>query len=225
MKVHKSTIPTVLAILGIMSMVFLQTQRAKPMNTASEDQPNSLPLIPYLAQLGEQYNYFFTIEVASKDTEVKSGIDSRWIQRRSGKNDLQQELEQLRLAIPNFSYEVDKANPRIIHVKDARLTEYKGYALESIIKSINFTGKVNDLPSEISKQGIPLSPPPVMSFEESRDYTTVVQVKGAGLKVRDALSYFLPLEKRQSRILWIASTKLGQGQMTYLYYPWPGKKP
>ena len=107
---------------------------------------------------------------------------------------------------------------------DARLAQQKGYALESLIKRIVFTGKVNDLPSEIGRHGIPVSLPPIMDIRAYPDHTTTVQVKGEDLKVRDALSNFIPLEERRGRILWIASTKLGQGEMTYVYYPWPGDK-
>jgi hypothetical protein len=224
MKLHKSMVPAVLVILGAGSIVFLQTQRVKPMDTSSENQPSPLPLVDYLARLGEEYDYFFTVELASKVTESNNGISSHWIQRLPEK-DVQRELEQLRQDISNFAYEVDRSNPRIIHVMDARLKQHKGYALESIIKDINFTGKANDLPAEIGKQGVPIGPPPLMSFNETRDHTTVLEVKGVGLKVRDALSRFLPLEKRRSRILWIASTRINQGDMSYVYYPYTGQQP
>jgi hypothetical protein len=224
MKLHKAIVPAVLVILGTVSIVLLQTQRAKPMDTSSKNQPSPLPLVDYLARLGEEYDFFFTVELASKVTESNSGISSHWIQRLPEK-DVQRDLERLRQDITNFAYEVDRSNPRIIHVMDARLKQHKGYALESIIKDINFTGRVNDLPAEIGKQGIPIGPPLLMSFNEARDHTTVLELKGVGLKVRDALSHFVPLEKRRGRILWIASTGINQGDMSYVYYPYPGPQP
>jgi len=93
------------------------------------------------------------------------------------------------------------------------------HPLESAIRSIDFTGKVNDLPSEIGKQGIPLSSPLISFKFEQIDYGTLVRVKGEDLKVRDALSNFVPLQGRTKRILWIARTKIGQGEVTYVYYP------
>jgi len=102
---------------------------------------------------------------------------------------------------------------------DARLAQQKEYGLESAIRSIDFTGKVNELPSEIGKQGIPLSPLSITFRFEQADYSTEVHVRGEELKVRDALSNFVPLQGRTKRILWIARTKLGQGEVTYVYYP------
>ncbi len=224
MKLHRLVLHTILVILGTVSIVFLQTQRAKPMDNSSSSQPSPLPLLYYLAGLGKQYDYFFTVELASNVAEPNDELSSHVIQRVP-QTDLQRELEQLRRDVSNFAYEVDKSNPRIIHVMDARLKQYKGYALESIIKDIDFTGRVNDLPAEIGKQGIPIGPPLLMSFNEARDRTTVLEVKGVGLKVRDALSHFVPLEKRRIRILWIARTRLNQGDISYVYYPYPGQQP
>lgn len=224
MKLHRLILQIILMILGTVSIVFLQTQRAKPMDNSSSNQPGPLPLLDYLAELGKQYDYFFTLELASKVAEANDGLSSQWIQKVP-QTDLQRELEQLRQDVSNFAYEVDTLNPRIIHVMDARLKQHRGYALESILKDINFTGRANDLPAEIGKQGIPIGPPLLMSFNEARDRTTVLQVKGVGLKVRDALSHFVPLEKRRSRILWIARTRLNQGDISYVYYPYPGQQP
>lgn len=225
MKLHQSIMPAVIVILGTISIIIVQTQTAKLMDTSSRDQANPLPLIDYLGKLGEEYDYFFTVEVAAADTSGEKALVSHWVQRRPGTKDLQQELERLRQDISNFSYEVDKSNPRIIHVMDVRLEQFNGYALERIIPEITFTGKVNDLPAEIGKQGIPIAPPLLMSFNETRDTTTVLEVKGVGLKVRDALSDFLPLEKRRTRILWIASTRINQEGISYVNYPYPGQQP
>lgn len=224
MKLYKSIVPAVFVILGTVSIVSLQTQRAKLMDNSSTHQPDPLPLLDYLVRLGKQYDYFFTVEIAAADTGTEKAIVSHWVQQRPGNKNLQQELERLRQDISNFAYEVDRSNPRIMHVMDARLKQFKGYALESIIKDINFTGSVNDLPAEIGKQGIPIGPPLLMSFNEARDRTTVLEMKGVGLKVRDALSDFLSLEKRRTRILWIASTRINQEGMSYVYYPYPGQQ-
>lgn len=225
MKSYQSIMSAAIVILGTISIITLQTQTAKLMVTPSRDQANPLPLIDYLGKLGEEYDYFFTVEIAAADTGTEKAIVSHWVQQRPGNKNLQQELERLRQDTSNFAYEVDISNPRIMHVMDARLKQFKGYALESIITEINFTGKANDLPAEIAKHGIPIAPPLLMSFNETRDSTTVLELKGVALKVRDALSDFLSLEKRRTRILWIASTRINQEGISYVHYPYPGQQP
>jgi hypothetical protein len=83
-------------------------------------------------------------------------------------------------SVPNFSYEINPVNPRVVHVIDARLKWQKGYALEATIASLDFTGKVNELPDEIGRQGIPIALPTWRSLHEQRDGTTTVRVEGQG---------------------------------------------
>jgi hypothetical protein len=45
-------------------------------------------------------------------------------------------------------------------------------------------------------------------------------MSGENLKVRDALSTFLPLNK-YSRVLWVARTVLGQEQRSYVQFRGP----
>jgi hypothetical protein len=100
----------------------------------------------------------------------------------------------------------------------------QGYGLESVIKSIDFAGSTSELVAAIGKQGITVSPQRALFTNEFQDYDTVIHVNGEGLRVRDALSNFLPLAERKGRILWIARKKLAEGEVTYVYYPSPGKK-
>jgi len=99
--------------------------------------------------------------------------------------------------------------------------QQREYALEDTIKSLDFKGKVNELPDEIGKQGVPIAIPTWQSTHEQHDGSTMVYVKGEGLSVRTALSNFVKLEGRD-RILWIARTKLELGAISYVFYPWPG---
>ena len=71
----------------------------------------------------------------------------------------------------------------------------------------------------IGHQGIPVFHLPITFNNETLDYNTVVQIKGDGIRVRDALSDFIPLEGRRSRILWVARTKIGEAEMSYVRYP------
>lgn len=205
-------------IVECMAILLLQVQGVRSMAQSSENQALRVPLVAYLAELGRDHDRFFTIEEAWENGKPTDSIDAHWIQR-SSEVGLQRELERLGRTVPNFTFEVDKVNPRIVHIRDKRLAQQQGYGLEALIKIIDFTGRVNDLPNELHKQGIPISPPPLMDTRDSRDYTTIAQVKGESLKVRNALSNFIPLEGRRGRILWIARTKLGQQEVTYVYYP------
>lgn len=219
MKVHRSITLAILRILVAGAIVSFQLGGAETMTQTSENQTMPLPLLNYLAEMAKHYDRFFTVEEAWRPDKPKDSIDNNWLPRPSEKRGLEQELAQLRRVVPNLIYEIDKRNPRVVHIMDARLAQQKEYGLESAIRSIDFTGKVNDLPSEIGKQGIPLSPLLITFKFEQADYSTEVRVRGEELKVRDALSNFVPLQGRTKRILWIARTKLGQGEVTYVYYP------
>jgi hypothetical protein len=159
----------------------------------------------------------FTVEQALSDRDDhRNTIVGHWVQPSPHK-DCQQALEQLRL-ITNFSYRIDGTNARIIHIIDPRLLAEQNYALEAVIKQINYEGKVSDLPAAISKNGIAVSSPLVTFAGETADYNTTVHVTGERLNVRDALSDFIPLDNRTNHILWTATTKLGE-RMTYLRFP------
>lgn len=206
-------------ILGISSAYTLQVPRKSLATTALQDNANSLPMLNYLFELGKSYNCFFTIEEAWREDDLTDSIINHWLQRTVQNRSLEQELDHLRQSIPNFSYEIDRQNPKIIHINDSRLAQQKDYALEAVIKTIDFTGKVHDMVNEIKRQGIAVSALPITFNNESMDLTTVVRVRGEGLKVREALSNFIELEGRRSRILWVARTKIGKEEISSIRYP------
>lgn len=186
---------------------------------AGAQTPNDspLPLIDYLAQTGKEHDCFFTVEYAlSEKDDPQNTIMGHWV-RPSPSKDCQQALAQL-ASISNFSYSVEAANPRLIHIIDSRLLTQKTYALEAVIPRINYEGKLSDLPAAISKKGIPVSSPLVTFTGETADYDTTVRIAGEGLSVRAALSDFIPLDKRTVRILWTATTRLGE-RITYVRFP------
>lgn len=206
-------------ILGTSSAYNLGVPRGSAVTFALEDKTNPLPMLIYLVYLGNDYDRFFTIEEAWRDDDSTDNIVAHWLQRSSQKKSFNEELEQLRQTIPNLGYEIDKVNPQIVHIADTRLARQKNYGLEGVIKTIDFTGKVNDLVAAISNQGIPVLHLPITFTNETLDYETVVHVKGEGLQVRDALSKFIQLEGRRDRILWIARTKIGEREVSYIRYP------
>ena len=221
---NKCKIITAIAILSLGSgaLASILDQGAKDM--AQRGETRSVPLSELLMKVGETYDRFFTIEEAWKTGESMNSLEARLMRMSSESKTLEQELEQLRRSVPNLTYELDNRNPRIVHIIDARLAQTQGYGLESIIKNIDFAGSTSELVDSIGKQGIPVLPQRALFTNEFQDYGTVMHVKGEGLRVRDALSNFIPLDERKGRILWIARTKLGEGEVVYVYYPSPGKK-
>jgi hypothetical protein len=221
MKKCKSITIAVLVWLTTANALSFPFQRVSSMNQIPEN--NSKPLTALLLKLGLKYNCYFTIEEAAADGESVNSMEAQWVQIRSAHLNLEQELDQLHRTVPNLTYEIDRTNPRIVHLIDSRLARVDKYGLEGVIKTIDFKGTVNDLVSEVAERGFRISPQNFIFTHEQPDFSTKVEVKGDNLKVREALSNFVLLEGRGSRVLWIARTKLAPGEVTYVFYPWPGK--
>jgi len=219
MEICKLTAVVVVLMVGISSAHALKVQRGSHAKYALGNQVSPLPMLNYLVELGKKYNCFFTIEEAWREDNLMDSISNHLLQRASQNMSLEQELNRIRQSIPNFSYELDRTNPKIVRIKDSRLAQQKDYALDAVIKTIDFTGKVHDLVNEINRQGIPVSALPITFNNETLDSVTIVQVKGEELKVRDALSNFIELEGRRSRILWVARTKIGKEEISSVRYP------
>jgi hypothetical protein len=193
------------------------------MSRPEQDHRRSLPLLTYLGELGKDHDRFFTLEEAWKEGEPINKVEGVWAESAAERKSFDQELRQLVQTIPRLRYKIDQTNVKIVHLIDERLADQQGYGIEGELRSIDFTGKVDDLVSEIRRQGSPVSRPLLMDTREFLDHETVVHVRGERLKVRAALTDFVPLQGRVGRILWIARTKLGRGETTYVYYPYPGK--
>jgi hypothetical protein len=173
-----------------------------------------------LYRLGVDYDEYFTIEEAWSTDGSSPMLRNRQIVRPEGKPGLTRELEQIRRTLPDFAYSLDRRQPRVVHVMDSRLLRQKRYSMNATVKHLDLSGTVLELVSAISGQGIPVSPERQMGTEEFlfADFKTMVHVKGKSLKVRDALTDFIPLRGRTSRILWIAETKLGTRETTYIRF-------
>jgi len=210
-----------LLVLGLLGAGSLQAWRGKAMSQTAEKKGE--PLTWILHHLAADYDCFFTVEVGWREDDPGGQLEAEWAERDTERTGLVQQLEHLRQTVPNFSYEVDPANSRIVHIMDARLRQQQGYALEATIRSIDYTGKANDLPDEIRRQGVRIAVPTGRDTREFQDRSTVVRIREERLTVRGALSDFIQLDGRGNRILWIARTKLEAGTITYVHYPWPGK--
>jgi hypothetical protein len=183
-----------------------------------EEQQILLPRL--LEELGREQNRFFTIEEAWAEGESMNSIESQWLTRSSKRSDLKSELEQLRESLPNLTFQIDKADSRFVHIIDARLATQKGYGLERTIDRIRFAGTGGELVEALIKRGIPFSPITLTSIHEHSSFndSIPVRINGENLGVRDLLTRSIPLEKRTNRILWVARTRLGQGEVSYIYF-------
>ena len=191
-------------------------------NSANNSTVMRLPLTEVLVRIGNDHDCFFTVEDAWKQSGTTHvlELESTLISVPSHKQSLREELDELRKTVPNLDYQFDMNNRRLVHIIDASLRQQKGYALSARLKSINFKGTVGDLVNVIKKQGVNVSPEVVSVTSEAavQDNSTLVTVRGTGLDVREALSGFIPLNKRKSRIIWIARTRLEQGGITYVQF-------
>lgn len=172
----------------------------------------------------EAYNCFFTIEEAWTEGESMNQLSSTLVKRSSTTEiiygNLQEQLEELRQIIPNFSFVINRNNPRIIHIIDSRLMVQQNYGLEKTLELTKFTGTIDDLIIAMGKQDIPIVLPRIMfngNMLRSDDAKMKVKVKGNGLQVRDALSNFIDL-KSSHKILWSTRTKIGSQETSYFYY-------
>jgi len=211
---QKLTTVVSLLVLGVVS-AGAHSHTAKGQGSMIEAQatlPVSLGRLLY--ELGDTYDVFFTIEEAWSDSRRIDSLESHVLQRKSNKEDIQQELEELRQVIPNFTFQVNEASPRIFHIIDGRLAQQQGYGLDSILTMIDFTGKVRDLITEISDQGAPILQRNFFVIGDPfmlSDRITVLHVQGEGLKVRDALSNFIPLDE-YNRVIWTTITRIGANE-------------
>jgi hypothetical protein len=216
----------IIATVFIFGNIIETSSMIQGQKTVPEFSKNDSVTLPYLLpELGNKYDCFFTIEDSMNENDPSSSLRAQRILNSSEANNLSNELERLRQTIPNFTYEFNKQNAKIVHIIDARLLQRKRYALQDVIGSIDFKGQINELPAEISKHGISVDPMLSYSLHEHPDFITTVEVKGERLSVRDALTNFVPLEGRLNRTLWVARTNVAEGSLTKIYYPASGKKP
>lgn len=173
-----------------------------------------------LADVGTKNGVTFTIEEALLKGGASDRIRSfRHLTPPEGSS-LKAVLDDLSQSVANLTWYVDSNNPKIIHVLDDRLLHHQGYALDRVLDDIDFSGTVIELIDRIASQGISVSSGGPASSDDllSMDGVTKVQARGKGLRVRDVLSDFVPLEGR-GPILWFSVTHLDGGdQTTYVRF-------
>jgi len=201
-------------IITLLGIVILNIPPAE----IKENENMKDPLLFHLYKIGNLHNCYFTIESAWTDENPKS-LEYSEINVSEEKDGLQSNLSYLQQTLPNFTYLINESNNRIIHIVDTRLLKQKNYGLTMVMKNVDFSGLLWQLPDYIGKQGFPVIKETVFGTVEGAgvDFTTVVKVTGDNLQVRDVLSNYIPLDER-GRILWIARTKLGNGESSRVFF-------
>ncbi|HZS26727.1 MAG TPA: carboxypeptidase-like regulatory domain-containing protein [Candidatus Angelobacter sp.] len=169
-------------------------------------------------ELGERNKKFFTLEEGQKSDEMEGQMRFYRLPRPARGDDIFAVLDYMSLTVPNFSYQFDKKDARIIHIVDRRLAGQKEYALEQVTQSIDFTAAVQNLLRPIAAGG--KVPVVWMLAPASDDLLPVdldkkVTAKIERLNVREALSEILPLPD-QGGILWRSDTEIGMNKMSVI---------
>ena len=211
MKQYKLGLVVLLLLVAISSEALARPRFAQPGKATT--------LYYYLDQLGTEYDCYFTVEASWEEGEITKWMEGYKLERLAKKDTVYAELESLSKTVPHFAYTVDGKNPKIIHVIDARLLNKMDYALERPLERINFTGTLPDLVKLIGQQGIPISSEIAIftSDYRPRDRETKVEVKGEGIKVKEALTDSITLTGR-GRVLWVARTKLAPSATTFIEF-------
>jgi hypothetical protein len=193
-------------------------QEVDSRSAAASGQKITLPIL--LGRLGKNCDCVFTIEEAWTDGETSNAMEATFLRERVSLDSPNQVMNQLTNIVPNFTYEVDSIDSRIIHIKDKRLAQVKGYALEQEMGPFEFQGPLLKLVEAIAT-GVPIRPTYGGLIGEEIDRHTKVTVKGKSMRVRTALTNFIPLDQKpRGQILWTATTRLSQEvAITYVRFP------
>lgn len=212
---------SLIVVVVMSSTLLLASGTSKPniCPFASTDN-EELQVRQLLADAGAKNGVTFTIEEGLLKGGASDRIRSFRHHTLPEGTSLKAVLDDLSQSVPNFTWYTDPNNPKIIHIVDDHLLRRPGYALDRVINDIDLSGTVVELVDAIAAKGVPISAVGPMGSQDVMftDFSTRVQVKGKGLKVRDALTDFVTLEGR-GPILWFSETHLdGPDQTTYVRF-------
>jgi len=211
-----------LFVLGILSFPSLGS--VSPVcqeGTSADTKEPRIALANALPRLGQACGCFFTIEEAWRSGESTRSIETADVPERILHQSPQQAMDLMTAMVPNFTYVLDKVDSRIIHIKDKRLAEIQNYGLDQTIGPFEFQGDLFGLIDAIAKLGVPITPTRQFGTHELADNASQIRVKGGSMQVRAALSNFIPLEQKRSKVLWIARTGLDNKPVTtQVYFVW-----
>jgi hypothetical protein len=197
--------------LGILGLPAFTVASRNP-QTGSPEVPRKEPKVVLpaaLLQLGKSCGCFFTIEEGWTNDESVNSMEAAYVPEYLLQRLPQDAIDAIRVVVPNFTYEVDKVDPRIVHIKDKRLAAIKPYALDQTIGPFEFQGEKIALVEAIAKLGVNITPHAFIATNEMVDSHSQIHVKGGSMQVRAALSNFIPLEQKvKGQFLWVARTRL-----------------
>lgn len=226
---HKKTLVKFLIILCLSLIPNLLFAQQNPTSSNGDNKftdyasmGTPIPLLNALTIYGEKHNCFFTIEeVVSEDTETMNSISSSSLRepvyKQNSPKTFSEMLDRLGQMLPNAYIKTNASNPNIIHIIDNRLKTQEGYSISEVIPIIDFEGTLPALIQAINKQKPNVLAPPFTLTHEYNDGTTIVHTKGNNLTVRETLSNFIELPRR-NKVLWIAKTNLGKDKKTYVRF-------
>jgi hypothetical protein len=218
---HKASKPFAIATLLLFcNVVFSSGKLGRTGASSSASSDDEVQVRQVLADVGAKNGVTFTIEEALLKGGAMDRIRSFRHRTLPDGTGLKAVLDDLSQSVPNFTWHNDTSNPKVIHIVDDHLLRRQGYPLDRVIDEIDFSGTVLELVDAIAAKEIPVSATGPVGTDDllSMDGVTRIQVKGKGLRVRDALSDFVPLDGR-GPILWTAETHVdGSDQTTYIRY-------
>jgi len=113
-------------------------QRVESRSADANGQAITLPIL--LGRLGKNCDCVFTIEEAWTDGEASNEMEATFLREPVSLDSPNQVMNQLTKIVPNFTYEMDNLDSRIIHIKDKRLAQVKGYVLDQEMGPFEFQG-------------------------------------------------------------------------------------
>jgi hypothetical protein len=152
-------------------------QRRETLSAAASGQKITLPIL--LGRLGKNCDCVFTIEEAWTDGEASNEMEATFLREPVPLDSPNQVMKQLTKIVPNFTYEVDNIDSRIIRIKDKRLAQVKGYVLDQEMGPFEFQGPLLKLVEAIASTGVPIRPTYGGLIGEEIDRHTKVSVKGS----------------------------------------------
>lgn len=210
-------IGTVYLLLGA---IFLYGKPNPASDHFVQSADDAVSLQDLLTDLGVKNGVTFTVEEAVLKDGLMGTMRNSAHRRIPEGSALNAALDELSQSVAHFTWHADASNPKIIHIIDEHLLRRRGYALDMVIGELDFAGTVNRLVDAIAAKGVPVSSLGGADVGDAMvtDYKTIVQVKGKGLTVREALTDFVPLDGR-GPILWLAQTRIeGPDQTTYVRF-------
>lgn len=213
-----------MTIIIVLSGVFLVEQYSVSKSQHRQIDGSGVPLRDVLREVGNTYDCQFTMEIGlisgdqTRSLAHAPALEVNSISQLRGKS-LKEVLDLFQNTIPNFTYEVNAHNPKVIHILDTRLQKLNNYALDDTVSKFNFSGYVFDLINRLEERGVNVSSRWAGDTRElnASDNSIQIKVNSNRSSVRSILTDYLHLSER-GRVLWIAETDLIGNEITYVRY-------